>query len=133
MGDAQGTYLLLYDGECRICTTLARWLKALDVRGRIRIRAIQESQGLLGSLTLEEALGAMHAVAPDGRVVTGGPGLLAILSALLGGPALEALLSASPPVRSGMARLYGLLTALRARLTCRPEPSAWAPGALAPR
>ncbi len=75
----------------------------------------------------------MHAVAPDGRVVTGGPGLLAILSALLGGPALETLLSASPPVRSGMARLYGLLAALRARLTCRPEPSALAPGVLAPR
>ncbi len=109
---------LLFDGECRICSAAAKWAKALDLGGHLRIRPIQESQDLLGGVPVETALGAVHAVAPDGRVTEGVEALPLILSAVAGAPSLESLLRASPPAMSTLARTYGLLVEIRGRLTC---------------
>ena len=69
--EPEGTYFLLYDGECRICTAFARAVAALDIRGTLRARPLQDSRDLLGGMPEEEILGAAHVVAPDGQVTTG--------------------------------------------------------------
>ncbi len=118
MDSGRGVTWLLFDGECRICSAAANWARALDLRGHLRIRPIQESQDLLGEVPVETALGAVHAVAPDGRVTEGVEALPLILSAVTGAPGLEPLLRSSPPAMSTLARTYGLLVEIRGRLSC---------------
>lgn len=120
---ARETYWLLYDGDCRICTAVARWVKALDFRRRIRGRPIQRSRDLLEGLPDDEILEAMHLVSVSGEVMTGGESLPILLGALSGGPPLAAFLRASPMCRATFNGLYALLVEFRGRLVCRPEPS----------
>lgn len=119
MRNESATYAVLYDGDCRICTAFAHWVKAVDVRARMHIRPIQESRGLLRDIPGDEILDAMHAVTPDGRVLTGGDALLAILAALFSGPALETLLRKSTATTAVLHRVYLILVEFRGHLTCR--------------
>lgn len=119
MRKESATCAVLYDGDCRICASFARWVKALDVRGRIRIRPIQDSRELLRDIPGDEILDAMHAVTPDGRVFTGGDALPAILAALFSGPALETRMKKSTATMATMRRLYAILAEFRGHLTCR--------------
>lgn len=121
--------VVLYDGDCRICTTFAHWVSALDVRGGLEIRTIQSSKELLRALPGEEILEAMHVVASDGRLLTGGDGLPALLSALVGPPVLEALLTRSSIVRALVRRLYSILAEFRGHLTCRFDGSSFSSAA----
>lgn len=116
-------YVLLYDGDCRLCSASARWVSAVDVHGRIRIRPIQASRELLPG-SGDDILDAMHVVAPDGRVWTGGEAVPAILAALSGARAIEPLLRASPAATSAMHVLYSLMVELRGHLTCRYDAAA---------
>ncbi len=118
MGVQGGTTWLLFDGDCRICTAAASWARAFDLGGRLRTRPIQDSGELLAALPAADRLGAVHAVAPDGRLLTGPEALPAILAALSAGPGLERLLRSSPPAMSTFARAYAVLAGVRGRLTC---------------
>lgn len=113
-----GPTWLLFDGDCRVCSSFARWIDVLDLRGAIRIRPIQESRDLLQAVPPGSLLEAVHAVAPDGRVTTGSDALPLIVSALLDGPELEGLLRSSPHAMSALSRLYRFLVEFRGRLTC---------------
>ncbi len=124
MGSYPGTTWLLFDGDCRVCSAAASWAQALAFPGRLHARPIQDSADLLRELSAEERLGAVHAVATDGRVRSGPDALPLILAAMAGGPGLERLLESSPPARSTLARAYGLLAELRGRLTCGIDGSA---------
>lgn len=120
---APGPYWYLYDGDCRICTVSARWAKALDRRGRVRIRPIQASRDLLGSMPADEILDAMHVVSPDGSVSTGGDSIPVLLESLLGGPPLAELLRSSRAVVRASRWAYGVITGLRGHLVCRFDAS----------
>lgn len=121
---ARGAWALLYDGDCRICTTFARAVKVIDLRGGIRIQPIQASRELLRSIPGDEILDAMHVVSPDGRVRTGGEALPAILAALTGAPVLEGLLDHSFVAAAFFRGLYAVLVELRGHLTCRYDATA---------
>lgn len=111
-------YTVLYDGECRICTAFARAVQALGVTGHVRSRPIQESLDMLGPMPPGKVLDSMHAIAPDGRVTTGGEAMPAIVAAVAGGPALESLLRSSALVKSSLGGLYRVMVTIRGRLTC---------------
>ncbi len=121
MAPGAAPYVLLYDGECRICALLARWVKRLDWGGRIRIRPIQEAPELLPGIPPTEVLDAMHVVLPGGGVASGGDGLPALAAGLWSAPGLEHLLRASPGAMRVSRRCYELLAYVRGRLICRPS------------
>lgn len=133
MKKASSGIILLYDGDCRICTTFARSMVALDLRHALRIRTIQESKGLLEGLRGDEILDAMHVLTPDGRRLTGGEALPALLSGLAGAPALETLIVRSSLVRAAMRRLYSVLAEFRGHLTCRFDGAPASSAARTPR
>lgn len=127
MGTAAPSYALLFDGDCRVCRAFARAAEAIDVRGRVRARSLQESSDLLGSLAGDEILDAMRVVAPDGRVASGGDALPVLIEGLWGGPPLADLLGRSRLAGAGFRTLYEVLVELRGHLICRVGPVSGAP------
>ncbi len=121
MAPGAAPYVLLYDGECRICALLARWVKRLDRGGHIRIRPIQEAPELLSGIPPTKVLDAMHVGRPDGGVASGGDALPALAAGLGSAPELERLLRASPGAMRASRRSYELLVHVRGRLICRPS------------
>lgn len=68
------TFTLLIDGDCPLCKREASLLARLD-RGRERLRLVDiAAPGFVAErygVTLEEAMGHIHGVLPDGRLVMG--------------------------------------------------------------
>ena len=114
----RGTAWLLYDGDCRLCTAAAWCVRSLDLGGRLRVRAIQESDDLLRSVPPEDRARAVRAIGPDGRMVAGPDALPLILATLAGAPGMERVLRSSSTAMSSLSRLYRLLVGLRGRLSC---------------
>lgn len=114
----EGPYLVLYDGDCRICTASARFVAFIDIHRRIHARAIQDSGELLGGIPENLRLDAAHAVAPDGHVTTGADAMPTLVGALLGTPEAEGCLRSSPASMRMLSRLYALLVRFRGQLTC---------------
>src|SRR3990170_4698902 len=100
----EGPYILLYDRDCRFCAASARWAKALDLRGRLRVQPIQASRDLLPQLQEEQILDAMHVIDAEGRVSTGGDSLPPLVEALLAGPPLGELIWSSRGMRRALRR-----------------------------
>jgi len=111
-------YSLLYDGDCRPCSAFARAIRLVDIRRAIRIEPIQEAQDLLRMIPTDARLASAHAVAPDGRVTSGGDAMPAILAALVAGPAFEDRIRSSRPSMAMLVRGYAVLAAVRGRLSC---------------
>ncbi len=124
MTPSPGTTWLLFDGDCRVCSAAARWVRIVDIRGHVRAQPIQESQALLESVPPDRRLDAVRALAPDGRLVEGADAFPVILAALSGGPPLEGLLRSSPQAMFALSRCYDALVKLRGRLTCGVAASA---------
>jgi predicted DCC family thiol-disulfide oxidoreductase YuxK len=62
---------LLYDGQCPFCRQEVAWLKWWDTKNRLALEDITDpafDPGRYG-LTEEEAMGIIHGILPDGRVV----------------------------------------------------------------
>ena|SRR3990170_794072 len=115
----EGPYILLYDRDCRFCAASARWAKALDLRGRLRVQPIQASRDLLPQLQEEQILDAMHVIDAEGRVSTGGDSLPPLLEALLAGPPLGELIRSSRGMMRALRRAYEVIVRLRGHLVCR--------------
>jgi predicted DCC family thiol-disulfide oxidoreductase YuxK len=73
--------VLLYDGQCAFCGRWSRRLARWDRQGRIRQIPFQERDNMPGLPQLSEVeLGrALQVVLPDGQVVAGARGLIALL------------------------------------------------------
>src|SRR5436309_15406627 len=84
------SYVLLYDRDCGICSALSRWIRAVDIRRRIRFESIQAGRGLLKGIPEERLLVPWDRVAPNGQVTPGGD-------------AVPTLVGASP-LRAGVGR-----------------------------
>lgn len=69
-----GPMQILVDGQCPLCRKEGEFLRGLD-RGRGRIAIIDIAapgfDAASYGTTLEAAMGRIHALAPDGRLVTG--------------------------------------------------------------
>lgn len=121
-------YLLLYDRDCGICSAVSRWIGALDVRGRIRLRPIQSSQDVLEGIPEDRMLDAFHIVSPSGRVTTGGDAIPTLIGAFPTGGGVERLLRGSSALMATVHRFYRFLTRFRDRLVCRLEPAGTSAG-----
>lgn len=119
-------FLLLYDRDCRICSTFARGVDRLAGPRSVQARAIQSSPELLPSLSSAEALASAHVVSPDGRLRSGSSILPALVAALLKHPEWENWLNASSRARAAARRTYDLLVAIRGSLSCANGAPAWA-------
>jgi predicted DCC family thiol-disulfide oxidoreductase YuxK len=68
------SFRVLYDGQCPICVRQARSITRLDRgRGQVVVQDVTSADfdpGAFG-LTIERAMGGIHGVFPDGRVVRG--------------------------------------------------------------
>ena len=119
--------LLLFDRDCGICSAASRWIHAVDLRGRVRLRTIQSSRDLLRGIPEGRILDAFHIVSPDGRVTTGGNAVPVLIEALPMGDGLGRVLAGSPTLMSRVHRVYAFLTRFRERLLCRVAPAGmWA-------
>jgi len=121
---------VLYDEDCGFCRWSADKLRRWDTRGRLTFAAIQSARGaeLLHAVPVAERIASMHAVAPDGRVWSGGQAVQVILAELRGGSALASMAASFPGTTE---RIYRLVACHRKRLgrllgqrACSVDPSA---------
>jgi predicted DCC family thiol-disulfide oxidoreductase YuxK len=91
---------VLYDADCGFCRATLAALLRWDRGGRLLPEAIQSPEGerLLRAVPRELRLASAHAVAPDGRIWSGGDAAAPIAALLPGGApvALLARLLAGP-------------------------------------
>jgi len=71
---------VLYDGECGLCTRLARALKALDPFGNLNLIDFRQREALAGLPRIPFAAleRRMHVLSPDGKVEAGYHGVVAL-------------------------------------------------------
>lgn len=110
---------VIYDGQCRVCTTLVGWLKRTRAGDRLEARpnqtpGVTETFGLTRTQVDQE----VWAIGPDGRRWAGAAAANRILSEL-GGPwkALAALYRVRP-IRWVEDRFYHWFSARRYRFGC---------------
>jgi len=111
--------LLVFDGDCGICSRAVRWLRRHD--GSKRIRALpSRTPGLLQQLGVseEEAGAALWAIADGREHLRGAAAINAALAALRPGPwPLVARLYALPAIRRLEDAAYAWVAAHRGRLS----------------
>jgi len=115
---ARAAYRLLYDGTCRICTHVARWVGRIDVRARILVEPIQESRDVVRGIPDKVLVSAYHMVSPDGRVTSGGDAVPVLLQALPLGGGLGRLVADSASLMRVAHRGYDLAARFRGALMC---------------
>lgn len=115
---AGAAYTLLFDSECRVCSAFARMARRLDVRRRLQVRPIQESNALLAAVPPAVWYDAAHMVAPDGRVTSGSDAMPSLVAAIVAGPRFERRLRGSRACMAALGRVYGIMVATRTALTC---------------
>jgi predicted DCC family thiol-disulfide oxidoreductase YuxK len=112
-----GKYVVLYDGQCKLCTRAARRLTSLARAAAVEAVDFQEPGALarFPGLTHEACMQAMYLVAPDGRLFRG---VEAAVRAVATRPLLGILASTYylPGVRQLCDRLYAWVAANRYRL-----------------
>lgn len=67
--------IILFDGDCPLCQTTARWLKRIDWWKRLRFqnaRDVEHLPQIPVPLDPQRLLEEMHVIAPDRRSVTAG-------------------------------------------------------------
>ncbi len=111
-------YLLFYDADCGICSSLRAWVHRLDRSGRIRSipLASSDADAYLGALGDPERFGSMHVVGPDGRRETKGVALLRLVEALPMGWGAARLLESHESGRRASEFVYALFLHLRESL-----------------
>jgi len=123
-------YVLLFDRDCGICSAMSRWIRAVDVQGRIRLRTIQSSRELLREIPDRSILDAFHMVSPGGQVTTGGDAVPTLIEALPMGAGLGRIVRGSRGLMSQVHAFYGFLTRFRDRLVCRVDFAATSEGSV---
>ncbi|MCS7033679.1 MAG: DUF393 domain-containing protein [Phycisphaerae bacterium] len=120
--DGRGWKLkLLYDGLCPICAGEINFLRRRNRRGELAFEDITApgfDPGRYG-LTLEQAVGFMHAVTPDGRVLRGLEVFVAAYR--LAGLSWLAAILGFRPIQPVMNLAYRLFAAVRPRFS-RSQP-----------
>ena len=112
----QQTLLVLYDGDCGICTRTAMVLRRLDRGRRLRLVAAQASADVVDRPAPDVLLSAIHVRDIDGRWYVGGKAAIEIAASI---PVLRpiAVLSRLPLVARAIDRGYGRIAANRTRLS----------------
>lgn len=110
---------LVYDAGCRLCTVAKGLVKAFDWREAIHPVALQDplAARMLAAMDEGRRRGTFHVVT-DGRVASGGEGLLDVLGIIVTGRAVPCLAARVPALLRASDRAYGVLHAVRDALHC---------------
>ncbi|ACL23249.1 thiol-disulfide oxidoreductase DCC family protein [Chloroflexus aggregans] len=83
-------YTMLYDGNCRLCRSQASLVAAYDEYDQIELIDANsaEARARFPEITLDEAMGQLHVVGPDGTIYRGAEAVRELLLQL---PALRGL------------------------------------------
>src|SRR5207247_4123915 len=112
------SYVLLYDRDCGICSALSRWIRAVDIRRRIRLESIQAGRGLLKGIPEDRMLDAWHMVAPNGQVTTGGDAVRTLVGSFPIAAGFARLLRGSSGLMFYVLRLFEFFTRFLELLCC---------------
>ncbi len=116
--------LLLYDGQCNLCTTQAKRLQTI-ARGRLTLRSLHDKGILSGcpGLTVEACMKEVKLVERDGSVYGGAEAV--VRAVRIGWPILGWLLNAYyvPGIRRVADRAYAWVARNRYRRQGPDEPS----------
>lgn len=119
MTNAAWEVKLLFDGQCPLCKREVELLQRLNRKGKLALEDIagQGFDAARYGLTFEQVMGHIHAVLPDGRVVTGMEAFRRAYSAV----GLSLLLAPTgwPGLRTVFDRGYDWFAKNRLRLTGR--------------
>jgi predicted DCC family thiol-disulfide oxidoreductase YuxK len=86
-GAPSGSALVLYDLDCGFCRWTLAGLLRWDRHGRLRAAAIQDAEGerVLEGMEPGQRMESWHLLTPDGRLLSAGRALPAVLELLPGG------------------------------------------------
>jgi predicted DCC family thiol-disulfide oxidoreductase YuxK len=120
MSRGNGTYAVLFDGECPMCRRAVDHLSRWDREGVLELKPVQdpgveERFPEVAGRNLEESI---HLVGPEGEVWTGAAAVEKLMSVLPGWRWLSRLFDI-PLVRPLGERVYRWVARNRYRLTCR--------------
>ena len=111
--------IVFYDDQCRFCRYQAQQLRDGGVRVAILPFSDPRFRQLTPDLTEEQRLASMHVIGVDGRVHSGGDGVIEILAASPKGAWRARMARLLPPVRRKIAREYQQLADRRGELSAR--------------
>lgn len=111
--------IVFYDDHCRFCRHQAQQLHDGGVRVAILPFSDPRFRQLTPNLTEEERLASMHVIGVDGRVHSGGDGVIEILAASPNGAWRARLARVLPPVRNKIRREYQKLADRRGELSAK--------------
>jgi predicted DCC family thiol-disulfide oxidoreductase YuxK len=110
--------ILVYDGECGVCSAFAGLMLLLVPRLRILPFQDRTARSTLAGLHQEELERSAHLVLPDGRILSGADAFSALLDLLPLVGRLHRRLSALPVLRGLEGALYSVGVELRERTRC---------------
>ncbi|OGO58062.1 MAG: hypothetical protein A2V85_13085 [Chloroflexi bacterium RBG_16_72_14] len=123
--------VVLFDGDCGICTHTARVLRRLDRRGRLVLRPLDSWTGLEGEPGIDALRAALHVRDANGRWARGGAAVAAIAREIPIARPLG-LLGRLPVVRTCLEAGYRVVARNRHRISRRLGLAACAVEAPAP-
>jgi predicted DCC family thiol-disulfide oxidoreductase YuxK len=69
-GEASGTHVVIYDGDCAFCSAQVRWIKKLDWFGALKFISLTDARvkEIAPTLSQEELSTAIYCVANGGKI-----------------------------------------------------------------
>lgn len=116
---ATDPYVLIYDGECRICLRSIRWIQERERAGRIRTLPYQDPEVAreYSWISRDELEGAMQLISPDGVRWEGAEAVEQVLGLIPYWRGLAPLFRV-PGVRVVARWVYGWVARNRRRFGC---------------
>lgn len=102
-GKNDAPYLVFYDGHCRLCTDSVRTLREMDPSHDVQYLDIQAPGSLEAHPQVDPiaAMGQMHVITPEGKLLGGFDAIVALL------PAFPSLRLFEPLLRGPLMRQLG--------------------------
>lgn len=116
-----GSYRVIYDGQCEICQACVSWLQILDRRGKTVCLPITVDvlPSVDSRLAMDECLRQLHVVTPEGEILVGWDAV-ACLARLFPSTSVIGALGRRFPFRNVGRLLYGFVATNRYALSkCR--------------
>jgi predicted DCC family thiol-disulfide oxidoreductase YuxK len=114
---AKPSYLVFYDGHCRLCTDSVRTLKGMDPTEDVRFVDIQQPGVFVEHPQIDPAaaLGQMHVITPAGKVAGGFDAIVELMPAY---PTLKPFhpLASGPLMRHLGSKIYRWVARNRYRI-----------------
>lgn len=110
----------VYDSRCDICAKFKRVVSFLDANRKIEFVPIEEaeSKGLLDSIPFNERFRSSHFVTINGKILSGGDGVVELIRYLPGGRVLAYLIRLTPSGIRTARLFYDILSKFHKDVSC---------------